>query len=480
MKTYHILRLVIFIFTLLLAVSCKKKKPAPPPTPPPPPKSSEKAITSFIFKAADNGTYIVNNIPGTIGADTITVQVNQGVIVSSFIPTIAHTGVSLSPASGIAQNFNNLVNYTVTAEDGSTKRYVVKTIFLKANQKVYVGSTDGIVYAINANTGTEIWKYTTGGAIHSSPLLVGNTLYIGSMDKNLYALDAATGTLKWKYLTAAPIRNEGPVISNGVIFISSKNNYPDGTVYAINAASGSLKWSKQISSPTSPVVAGGKVFINSNGGSFYTLNETTGDVIWSAIVGLGSVQPTVINDKIYFACSGGQFQLKYIDANTGTVIWNAACSSLVTRPAIDNSNLYMSSSFSNEQYVEAFNATDGSFKWRYTLVHVGNSNIVVGSCPVTLDTLVLPGFHYGNFTALKTNGTMAWQYGPANSGWYSNPAAANRVVYVGASDNYLHAIDATNGTLIWKFATNGSIYSGPCLIDSDNNIIHAGSSGARN
>ena len=479
MRPYPIVHLVIFVFTLMLAVSCKKKKPPPPP-PPPPPKSSEKAITSFTFKSSDNSTQILYNIAGIIGTDTITVQVNQGVNVSNFIPTITHTGISLSPASGLAQNFNNLVNYTVTAEDGSTKRYVVKTVFLRANQKVFVGSSDGNVYVINANNGTELWRYTTGGAIHSSPLLVGNTLYIGSMDKNLYALDAATGALKWKYLTTAPIRSESPVISNGVVFISSKNNYPDGNVYAIDAATGLLKWSKQISLPTSPVVTGGKVFINSHGGSFYALDEANGNVIWSTIVGLGSVLPTVINDKIYFACSGGQFQLKCINTTTGTNFWNAACSSLVTRPAIANSNLYLSSSFSLDQYVEAFNATDGGFKWRYTLVHAGNSNTIVGSCPVTLDSLVLPGFHYGNFTALKTDGTVAWQYGPANDGYFSNPVAANRMVYVGSNDTYLHAIDATNGVLFWKFPTNGAVISGACLIDSDNNIIHAGSSGARN
>jgi eukaryotic-like serine/threonine-protein kinase len=408
------------------------------------------------------------------------VQVNQGVNVSNFIPTITHTGVSLSPATGSAQNFNNLVNYTVTAEDGSTKRYVVKTVFVRANQKIFVGSSDGNVYAINANNGTELWRYTTGGAIHSSPLLAGNTLYIGSMDKNLYALDAATGALKWKYLTTAPIRSESPVISNGVVFISSKNNYPDGNVYAIDATTGLLKWNKQISWPTSPVVSGGKVFINSNGGSFYTLDEATGNVIWSTVIGLGGTLPTVINDKIYFACSGGQYQLKCINTNTGTNFWNAVCSSVATRPAIADGNLYVSSSFYTEQYVEAFSAGDGSFKWRYMLLHAGNSNTIVGSCVVTLDSLVLPGFHYGDFTALKTNGTVAWHYGPANSGWYSNPVAANKVVYVGASDNYLHAIDATNGTLIWKFATNGGVISGACLIDSDNTIIHAGSSGARN
>jgi hypothetical protein len=40
-------------------------------------------------------------------------------------PTISFSGVSLSPESGVAQDFSKPVTYTVTARDGSTKDYVV-------------------------------------------------------------------------------------------------------------------------------------------------------------------------------------------------------------------------------------------------------------------------------------------------------------------------------------------------------------------
>ena len=470
----NIVRFIVLVFMLLAAVSCKKHKF---------PKSSAKEITSFVFWAIDNSTEINENIPGDIINDTIFVKINQGINVGNFIPTIEYMGVAMSPANETAQNFNNAVYYTVTAEDGSTRRYVVKIVIQKANQKVYTASADGSVYAINVKKGTELWKYTTGGAIHSSPLLVGNTLYIGSMDKNLYALDATTGALKWKYLTAAPIRQESPVISNGVVFISSANSYPDGTVYAIDAVSGTLKWSKTIVAPTSPVVAGGKVFVNSKGASFYALNETDGNVVWSTIFGLMSGHAAVVNDKLYIETSGSgsSYQLRCINANNGSIFWNAPCLSYVTSPTIDNGVAYVSTSVTIPQYVEAINSTDGSFKWRYTHIHSGDINTPVTSCPFALDNLVFPGYHHGSFVALRTtNGTEAWQFSPAQgAGWFSNPVAANNMVYVGSSDNYLYALDMT-GKMVWKFQTNGPIYSGACLIDYDNNIVHAGSSGAKN
>jgi len=83
--------------------------------------SSAKAITAFDFKALDP------EVVGVIkeGAKTITLTVPFGTDVTALVPTIVSTGASISPASGIAQDFSSPVNYTVTAEDTSIQAYVV-------------------------------------------------------------------------------------------------------------------------------------------------------------------------------------------------------------------------------------------------------------------------------------------------------------------------------------------------------------------
>lgn len=64
-----------------------------------------------------------------------------------------------------------------------------------ANGVVYVGSKDGNVYALNANTGTELWSFPTGGGAYSSPTVVNGIIYAGSGDSNTYAIgNAATAT----------------------------------------------------------------------------------------------------------------------------------------------------------------------------------------------------------------------------------------------------------------------------------------------
>jgi outer membrane protein assembly factor BamB len=58
---------------------------------------------------------------------------------------------------------------------------------------VFVGSNDGNVYALNAATGTQLWSFTTGGSVGSSPAVANGAVYVGSNDGNLYAFDLAGG-----------------------------------------------------------------------------------------------------------------------------------------------------------------------------------------------------------------------------------------------------------------------------------------------
>ena len=55
---------------------------------------------------------------------------------------------------------------------------------------VYVGSYDGKVYALDAETGELVWSYDTDDSVFSSPAAVDGVVYIGSDDGHVCALDA--------------------------------------------------------------------------------------------------------------------------------------------------------------------------------------------------------------------------------------------------------------------------------------------------
>ncbi len=64
---------------------------------------------------------------------------------------------------------------------------------------VYLAATNAGVYALDAETGTELWHYPQEGTfkVLASPRVADDLVYVNADDGKLYALDAGTGVLKW-------------------------------------------------------------------------------------------------------------------------------------------------------------------------------------------------------------------------------------------------------------------------------------------
>ncbi|MDR6371523.1 outer membrane protein assembly factor BamB [Chryseobacterium bernardetii] len=71
------------------------------------------------------------------------------------------------------------------------------------------------------------------------------------------------------------------------------------------------------------------------------------------------------------------------------------------------------------------------------------------------------------------NGQLKWVFSVLNGRFqYSTAFYSNNVLYVGCTDSYLYAIDASKGTLLWKFKTNEAIESSVYVY---NNTVFFGS-----
>lgn len=90
--------------------------------------SSAKDITRFTINGLDA---VIANLTATTG--TITLNMPNGTDLTNLTPLIDYTGVSVSPASGVAQNFSGPVLYTVTAANGTTKIYTVNVGVVNGN-----------------------------------------------------------------------------------------------------------------------------------------------------------------------------------------------------------------------------------------------------------------------------------------------------------------------------------------------------------
>src|SRR3982751_7051999 len=61
------------------------------------------------------------------------------------------------------------------------------------------------------------WEFKTKGAIIGSPAIANGIVYIGSTDGSMYAVDQATGQQKWKSPTRGPVVSS-PAVADGMVF----------------------------------------------------------------------------------------------------------------------------------------------------------------------------------------------------------------------------------------------------------------------
>jgi len=190
--------------------------------------------------------------------------------------------------------------------------------------RVYVGDWNGVVWALNGNTGRVAWKYRTGGKVKGGIASAAGRLYVGSYDHHVYCLRASDGKLLWK---ASPQERLGspatfystPAVAYGRVYIGGT----DGKVYSYGATSGKLRWSHDTGGYvySSPAVWRQHVFAGSYSGNFYAFDAATGDVRWQFDAHASiSGSPTVLDGVVYFATLDKRTYA--LDARTGKRIWS--------------------------------------------------------------------------------------------------------------------------------------------------------------
>ncbi len=79
-----------------------------------------------------------------------------------------------------------------------------------------------------------LWTFsTTKGGFESTAAIVNGVVYIGSTDGNLYALDLATGHERWRFLTQLGF-TASAAVCDGRVYIGDS----DGTFYCVDAPRG--------------------------------------------------------------------------------------------------------------------------------------------------------------------------------------------------------------------------------------------------
>ncbi len=127
--------------------------------------------------------------------------------------------------------------------------------------RVFVGSADGTVYSLNAQTGCIYWTYKAAEGVRTAILVDNNgrISYFGDLQGNMYAVNATTGVLLWKTrvddhlyaeITGTPSLENGRLyvpVSGGAEQVAAGNPSYEcctfrGSLVALDAASGKQIW----------------------------------------------------------------------------------------------------------------------------------------------------------------------------------------------------------------------------------------------
>ncbi|QXP52981.1 hypothetical protein [Cellulophaga sp. HaHa_2_1] len=198
--------------------------------------SSDKNITLFI----------IGTVNGTITGTNISLTLPAGTDVTALSPSIAHTGTSINPATGAAQDFSSPVSYTVTAADGSTQVYLVTVTAptLSSDKDITLFIINGEVvnnpssaFTITLPAGTDVTTLSPtivheGNSISPASDVVQN--FTSPVD---YTVTAADGTTQvYSVTVAAPALSSAKAIT--AFTIGGVNGTISGTNISVTLPAG--------------------------------------------------------------------------------------------------------------------------------------------------------------------------------------------------------------------------------------------------
>lgn len=305
-----------------------------------------------------------------------------------------------------------------------------------AGQKVFIATTDDnvslntFICAFNFNSGKLLWKFRTANSVKNTIAYENGIVVAQDASCNLYALDSESGKLLWKQsinLDSYPYLTEGLTVDKGVVYagigagLSAYNLKTGQTIWT------NKDWKQREGSTTTLTIAGDVLVSGTQWGGLYGNDIHTGKQLWKlSDNGLGNrgASPVYKNGKLWIISSKSFFT---IEPQTGKVLQQKELSAnldVTSTPLITEQEIIFGTA---DRGVFALDQSTLFNKWKAE----------------TAPSLV--------YTAPYSTTPQA--------GVETSPVASQGIVYIGASDGYLYAIDQTTGIIKEKRRIGAPIFS---------------------
>ena len=195
---------------------------------------------------------------------------------------------------------------------------------------LYVGSLDHKVYKLDAETGDEIWQALVDGSVSDRASEDIELVFVGSFDKQVHALDKSSGDTVWTAPSEAAVWG-APALADGIVYFVDL----DGNVSAVGADTGDIHWTSQLGDYTvaAPVASDGVVYVATAGdpdiaqderrGQLVAFDAVSGDELWrEPLTAAAYTTPVIVDDAVVVALTGGESLLVVVDKDDGSRRWS--------------------------------------------------------------------------------------------------------------------------------------------------------------
>jgi len=322
-----------------------------------------------------------------------------------------------------------------------------------AGQRVFFGSADFKVYALNLKDGAKLWEFKTEGAIESTPCVVGDVLFIGSGDQQLYALDARTGALRWRYATEGEIK-AGPNFVSGAALGLAPPPHPT------------------LSPQGRGQDEGGRVLVGSYDNKLHCVDAATGKAAWTFETGnyVNGCAAIGAGKTVFGGCDA---QLHIVDVKTGEETARVGVGAYVAAsPALRDGIAYVGH---YDSELLAVDIQKAAVLWRFKNPH----DFPFFSSPaVAQDRLVVGARDKRVHCLERATGKELWSFS-ARGKVDSSPAIARDRVIAGSEDGRVYILALQDGKELWSYDIGSSVDGSPAVSDglfivgADDGVLYA-------
>ncbi len=319
----------------------------------------------------------------------------------------------------------------------------------------------------------------SGHGEFAEPVICGDYIYVGTVDDGypkdcgIYCVDAKSGNIVWEYKTKNSIKNSFYVDGEYVVAQDS-----EGRVYKLNALSGELIWIKDIDllaarDTVMGIASDGQRIYCGGGQKIVCLSFDSGEIIWTAENPRGYSAPSrmVTDGRCVYVGSHWDKLIAY-DVATGKTIWSNDKDGLryrTTTPSLQGDVLWVAAESS------VFKVDAGSGK-SLAIFDVGDYNLDSATAPL-IDGNVgyFATADKGVIAVDLTNGTVMWNFATGESLAFTSPytGAGSKSVessitsfkgglLFGASDGYVYLLEK-DGRQRLSFNTGSAVLSAPAV-----------------